>query len=76
MIPIGDLRQILSLKVKTARKRMRVREKERESTMNAVEATTLGLKTKSGLRPYSRYKASLYTGEAATYWAINQTEQI
>jgi hypothetical protein len=25
-----------------------------------VEATTLGLQTKSGLRPNSRYKASLY----------------
>ena len=33
----------------------------------------LGLITKSGLRPYSRYKASLYTGDAATYWAINRT---
>ena len=33
VIPIGDLRRILNLKVKTARKRMRVREKERESTM-------------------------------------------
>ena len=33
----------------------------------------LELITKSGLRPYSRYKASLYTREAATYWAINQT---
>ena len=33
VIPRGDLRQILSLRVKTARKRMRVREKERESTM-------------------------------------------
>ena len=40
-----------------------------------MEATTLGLKTKSGLRPYSRYKASLYTVEAATYWAINRTRQ-
>ena len=67
VIPMGDLRRILSLKVKTARKRMRVREKERESTMDAVEATILGLITKSGLRPYSRYKASLYTVEAATY---------
>ena len=26
----------------------------------------LGLKTKSGLRPYSRYKLCLYTTEAAT----------
>ena len=76
VIPMGDLRRILSLRVKTARKRMRVRENERESTMDAVEATTLGLITKSGLRPYSRYKAGLYTGEAATYWAINRTEQI
>ena len=67
VIPMGDLRRILSLNVKTARKRMRVREKERESTMDAVEATMLGLITKSGLRPYSRYKASLYTVEAATY---------
>ena len=33
VIPIGDLRRILSLKVKMARKRMRVREKERESTI-------------------------------------------
>ena len=33
VIPIGDLRRILSLKVKIARKRMRVREKERESTL-------------------------------------------
>ena len=33
VIPIGDLRRILSLRVKTARKRMRVREKEREFTM-------------------------------------------
>ena len=33
VIPRGDLRQILSLKVKMARKRMRVREKERESTL-------------------------------------------
>ena len=33
VIPIGDLRRILSLKVKMARKKMRVREKERESTM-------------------------------------------
>ena len=41
VIPIGDLRWILSLRVKTARKRMRVREKERESTMDAVEATRL-----------------------------------
>ena len=31
-----------------------------------MEATTLGLKTKSGLRPYSRYKLGLYTVEAAT----------
>ena len=67
VIPIGDLRRILSLRVKIARKRMRVRAKERESTMDVVEATTLGLITKSGLRPYSRYKASLYTVEAATY---------
>ena len=41
VIPIGDLRRILSLKVKMARKRMRVIEKERESTMDAVEATRL-----------------------------------
>ena len=41
-----------------------------------MEATTLGLITKSGLRPYSRYKASLYTGEAATYKAINRMVQI
>ena len=54
---------------------MRVRAKERESTMDAVEATTLGLITKSGLRPYSRYKLSLYTTEAATYKAINRTVQ-
>ena len=53
-----------------------MREKERESTMDTVEATTLGLRTKSGLRPYSRYKASLYTGEAATYKAINRMVQI
>ena len=33
VIPIGDLRQILSLRVKMAQKRMRVRAKERESTM-------------------------------------------
>ena len=33
VIPMGDLRRILSLKVRIARKRMRVREKERESTM-------------------------------------------
>ena len=33
VIPIGDLRRILSLKVKMARKGMRVREKERESTV-------------------------------------------
>ena len=33
VIPMGDLRRILSLRVKTAQKRMRVREKERESTM-------------------------------------------
>ena len=32
-----------------------------------MEATTLGLITKLGLRPYSRYKAGLYTVEAATY---------
>ena len=76
VIPKGDLRQILSLKVRIARKRMRVREKERESTTDAGEATMLGLKTKSGLRPYSRYKASLYTVEAATYWAINRMVQI
>ena len=55
-----------------ARKKMRVREKERESTMDAVEATILGLKTKSGLRPYSRYKSSLYTMEAAALKAINR----
>ena len=41
MIPMGDLRRILSLKVKIARKKMRVREKERESTMDALEATRL-----------------------------------
>ena len=76
VIPMGDLRRILSLRVKMARKRMRVRENEWESTMDAMEATTLGLITKSGLRPYSRYKASLYTVEAATYWAINRTVQI
>ena len=72
VIPMGDLRRILSLNVKIARKRMRVRAKERESTMDAVEATTLGLKTKSGLRPYSRYKSSLYTTEAAALKAINR----
>ena len=33
VIPMGDLRRILSLRVKIARKRMRVRENERESTM-------------------------------------------
>ena len=33
MIPMGDLRRILSLSVKTAQKKIRVREKERESTM-------------------------------------------
>ena len=33
VIPMGDLRRILSLRVKTARKRMRVRVKERESTL-------------------------------------------
>ena len=33
VIPMGDLRRILSLRVKTAQKRIRVREKERESTM-------------------------------------------
>ena len=43
VIPMGDLRRILSLKVKIARKRIRMREKESESTMDAVEATTLGL---------------------------------
>ena len=75
VIPMGDLRQILSLSVKMVQKRMRVREKERESTMDTVEATTLGLKTKSGLRPCSRYKLSLYTTEAATYKAINRTVQ-
>ena len=75
MIPMGDLRRILSLRVKMARKRMRVRESERESTMDAVEATTLGLITKSGLRPCSRYKLNLYTTEAATYEAINRTVQ-
>ena len=32
----------------------------------------LGLITKSGLRPYSRYKSSLYTTEAATLKAINR----
>ena len=36
----------------------------------------LDLITKSGLRPYSRYKAGLYTGEAATYKAINRMVQI
>ena len=76
VIPMGDLRRILSLKVRIAQKRMRVREKERKSTMDAVEATILGLITKSGLRPYSRYKAGLYTGEAATYKAINRMVQI
>ena len=76
VIPMGDLRRILSLKVRIAQKRIRVREKERESTMDAVEATILGLKTKSGLRPYSRYKAGLYTGEAATYKVINRMVQI
>ena len=35
----------------------------------------LGLRTKSGLRPCSRYKLSLYTTEAATYKAINRTVQ-
>ena len=39
---------------------------------DAVEATTLGLITKSGLRPYSRYKSSLYTTEAAALEAINR----
>ena len=33
VIPMGDLRRILSLKVRIALKRMRMREKERESTM-------------------------------------------
>ena len=33
VIPMGDLRRILSLKVKIARKMIRVRENERESTM-------------------------------------------
>ena len=72
VIPRGDLRRILSLRVRIARKRMIFRERERESTMDAVEATTLGLKTKSGLRPYSRYKSSLYTMEAATQKVINR----
>ena len=66
VIPMGDLRRILSLKVRIARKRMRVREKERESTMDTVEATTLGLITKSGLRPYSRYKPAYIHVRAAT----------
>ena len=33
VILIGDLRRILSLKVKIARKRMRFKERERESTI-------------------------------------------
>ena len=33
VIPKGDLRQILSLRVRIAQKRMRAREKERESTV-------------------------------------------
>ena len=33
VIPKGDLRRILSLRVRIAWKRMRVREKERESTL-------------------------------------------
>ena len=72
VIPRGDLRRILSLRVRIARKRIMFREKERESTMDAMEATILGLKTKSGLRPYSRYKSSLYTTEAAALKAINR----
>ena len=72
VIPKGDLRQILSLKVRIAQKRIRVREKEREFTTDIGEVTMLGLKTKSGLRPYSRYKSSLYTTEAAALKAINR----
>ena len=39
----------------------REREMVKEFTLKMVQATTLGLETKSGLRPNSRYKTSLYT---------------
>ena len=71
----GDLRRILSLKVKIAQKKMRVREKERESTLGRRGSNNAWIETKSGLRPYSRYKSSLYTTEAATYKAINWMTQ-
>ena len=59
----GDLRQILSLRVRIARKRMRLEKRKGNPQWDAVEATMLGLKTKSGLRPYSRYKTSfIYYG--------------
>ena len=41
-------------------KRIRVKQIVKEATLKTGEAT-LGLLTKSGLRPNSRYKASLYT---------------
>jgi hypothetical protein len=41
--------------------RARERVNERARAFSAVEATTLGLQTKLGLRPNSRYKAGLYT---------------
>jgi hypothetical protein len=45
----------------------RERVKERARTQKVMEATTLGLQTKSGLRPNSRYKASfIYSWWAAT----------
>jgi len=41
-------------------------EREEGHTEKVGGATTLGLETKSGLRPLSTIQASLYTTEAAT----------
>ena len=73
VIPKGDLRWSLSLSIKTVQKRMRVIEKERESTLGCRRSNNTWIENQVRLlRPYSRYKSSLYTTEAATHKAINR----
>ena len=59
VIEKGRLRLRLSLKVRITVKRMRQKEMVKEVTLERlVKATTLGFRTKSGLRPNSRYTVS------------------
>jgi hypothetical protein len=61
----GRLRRSLSLKVRITERITREREMVKEFTLKDGEATTLGLRTKSGLRPNSRYKPAYIHMRAA-----------